>query len=512
MKQNRRWIDPATWAAPRANWLPPLLILLTLAILAGTIYFGATQLRPGLRRQIVDHDGEVLYAVARMEQARGQAGPDLAHQLRQPAGQFALALRLSQLKQGVLAVRLFDAAGQPVIAVPFETKETVLTRDELASLSQLRPLSRFEPRARLEDFFVLSSTPAQPREPVPLHLALVPIQAPGQTNLLAVAQLILEGQSIAAEFARLDQFLWRQAVAAFVVSGAILIAALAWAFRWFQKINLQLQEQASHLRRANQELVLAAKASALGAVTAHLMHGLTSPLTGLQQFVISRANGDAESEDAVRSTERMQALIAETVRLLSEEHDNTQYELPVVEIIDVLMAKIQPLAQSSGVLLETQIEAEALVSSRDANLVALILENLLRNAIDATPQGKTVRLRVLPAVGGLICRVEDQGPGLTEGMSEQLFKPGRSTKPGGHGIGLAISKQLARHLGAELELAANSAAGCVFALRIPSEKPALDTNQMEPDCDYSTRTEGGQDRHTPAKQITLCRSPYGFRT
>ena len=52
-------------------------------------------------------------------------------------------------------------------------------------------------------------------------------------------------------------------------------------------------------------------------------------------------------------------------------------------------------------------------------------------------------------------------------MTAHLFAPCKSSKEGGSGIGLAISKQLANHLGANLELKSNSPEGCVFVLRVP---------------------------------------------
>jgi len=464
----------------QARWLPALVILLTLATLAATICFGVTQLRPGLRRQIINHDGEVLMAVAMNdtenrrvgEPVTGQGADAPARSLQTPAGQFALALRLSNLKEGVLAARLFDARGQCIAAVPASVRQTDLTRGELAHLAALQPVSRFEPAARLEDFFLVGPTPMSPRQSEPLHFVLLPLHQPGQTNLLAVAQLIVEGQTIAREFARLDRHLWRQAIAAFVFSGSVLTLALAWAFRWLGQLNRRLQEQAAHLRRANQELALAAKSSALGSVTAHLMHGLTSPLAGLHNYVAAHASDDTEAQDALRSTQHMQSLLGETVRLLSEENGNAPYELPLAELVQVIGAKIQPLAQTAGVRFDVRLEGEDVLPSRDAHLLALILENLLRNAIEATPRGRTVRLNFGAAEDGLICRVEDQGPGLPESLRETLFTPCRSAKPGGHGLGLAISKQLARHLGAELRLERSTRAGCVFTLTVPKKRPA----------------------------------------
>ncbi|MCX8156221.1 MAG: ATP-binding protein [Verrucomicrobiae bacterium] len=111
---------------------------------------------------------------------------------------------------------------------------------------------------------------------------------------------------------------------------------------------------------------------------------------------------------------------------------------------------------------------DARLSSREAALVALILENLLRNAIQASAPGQLVELRLRGQGGEVLCEVRDQGPGLPENLRPQVFAPCVSTKPGGMGIGLAISKQLANHLGARLELVSTSPAGTVFVLALPT--------------------------------------------
>jgi nitrogen-specific signal transduction histidine kinase len=65
--------------------------------------------------------------------------------------------------------------------------------------------------------------------------------------------------------------------------------------------------------------------------------------------------------------------------------------------------------------------------------------------------------------------VVDRGPGLPERIKSRLFTPCTSGKPGGGGIGLAISQQLAQHLGARLELAGTSTCGTIFQLVIPRD-------------------------------------------
>jgi signal transduction histidine kinase len=63
--------------------------------------------------------------------------------------------------------------------------------------------------------------------------------------------------------------------------------------------------------------------------------------------------------------------------------------------------------------------------------------------------------------------VTDTGSGLPASIRQNLFVPVASTKPGGGGMGLAISSRLARHAGGTLSLVRSDASGTQFALRVP---------------------------------------------
>jgi two-component system, NtrC family, nitrogen regulation sensor histidine kinase NtrY len=88
----------------------------------------------------------------------------------------------------------------------------------------------------------------------------------------------------------------------------------------------------------------------------------------------------------------------------------------------------------------------------DPDQLEQALINLVRNAVDATLEagGSRVHIRWLTRAGKLHILVEDEGPGLSE--SGNLFVPFFTTKPGGSGIGLVLSRQIAEGHGGSLEL------------------------------------------------------------
>jgi len=457
----------------RSRRLPLLVTGLTLAILGGTILWASHQLRQKVRDQIVRRDAEVLHAVARMLQYEAAIGTNDVATLDDEVSQSVVLLKTSRLG-GVLAARLYSREGQFVEAFPPDVVEAPLEAASLLQLKALKPVSRFHEATRLSDIFAPDRSPSSgPPRTVSLLEVNVPLSPAGEFRLAGIAQFILEGESVAAEYARLDRNIALQAFVAFLVSGAILALSISWAFRRLARASRLLAERTHDLLRANQELALAAKTSAVGAVTSHLIHGLKSPLSGLQSFVtsVSAIQGDrlaADWQQAVASTRRMETLINQVVSVLREEEAGRRYEVTLAELAGIVSDRVLPLARERRVQFQTRVGGEARLPNRTANLLSLILANLAQNALEATPPGKAAVLAISHSAGNILCEVSDEGPGFPERLRPTLFKPCQSTKEGASGIGLAICKQLANHLGASLELRRSAPGGCVFALTLPA--------------------------------------------
>ncbi len=460
----------------RSRRLPALGIALTLLILAGIISLGMLQLRQKIRAQILSRDADILHGVAQMVQVNKETDKELGGQIENLPDQFAVALQVSQLNQfnGVIATRVFETNGRFAAALPAHVAEASLAPGDLSELERLRPVGRFHAKARIAALFLPGTTALATRtQTAPLLEVLIPLHRQEPPALLGVVQFLIDGRNVAAQFSALDRNLFVEAGLAFGAGSLIIVTALGWAFRRLQRAGQLLVERTERLLRANQELALSAKTSAVGAITAHLVHGLSSPLSGLEDLVANRgrdAVAEADWQDAVTSARQMQNLISEVVRVLGEEHGVDRYEVSLAELSELLGQKTRAAAALAGVEFQTSVQAEGLLPNREANLVLLVLENLLRNALQATPRGRAFRLLILPAENTVDFEVHDEGTGVPPELQPKLFVPCCSTKRGGHGIGLAICKQLANHLEAVLELKRSSLQGAVFVLRLPRRR------------------------------------------
>jgi PAS domain S-box-containing protein len=127
--------------------------------------------------------------------------------------------------------------------------------------------------------------------------------------------------------------------------------------------------------------------------------------------------------------------------------------LPQPDLADVdVPALVRGVADLETRLAVEVVPGPDLTIRADPDQLEQALINLVRNAVDAPldAEGRSVLIRWLQRAGRLHILVEDEGPGLSE--SGNLFVPFFTTKPGGSGIGLVLSRQIAEGHGGTLEL------------------------------------------------------------
>jgi signal transduction histidine kinase len=174
------------------------------------------------------------------------------------------------------------------------------------------------------------------------------------------------------------------------------------------------------------------------------------------------------------SAEQAVVLINDLLDLSRLDEDRLQPVFHSVDCRAVLRGAIQrvtPAAQERGVELRLQIPREGPLSRTDAHRVEQILVNLLQNGIRHSPRGRTVTITLASEAESVVFNVEDQGPGIAPEQVEAIFDV-YVTSVGeerlGHGLGLPLSRRLARLLKGDLMAISRPGAGGLFVLRVPA--------------------------------------------
>lgn len=122
-----------------------------------------------------------------------------------------------------------------------------------------------------------------------------------------------------------------------------------------------------------------------------------------------------------------------------------------------------------------ELRTEGAVSNEidfNRDLMEWVLENLIKNGIDALDEGKgtiLVRLADLPD-GGIQIRVSDTGVGIRPSARARIFEPGFSTKARGWGMGLALVKRIVtQYHGGKIRVESSGPQGTVFAVALPGK-------------------------------------------
>lgn len=450
------------------RFAPVAVLAVTLLVFAVVVAYVTLRLRTGLREQILQREAQALTEVASL-QLTTEADALAAVGVANAPGELLNAVLKTSKLRGVFAIRVFDAEGHFNGALPIPWSESPPAAEDWRELTAGRPIARLHARETAAEVIGLAPPSRKGHPSEPLLETWLPIRSSSSSGLAGVAQMWTDGESVAAEFGGLDRRLWTQAALAWLAGAVIITAMLGWAFRRLSQANAALRARTDDLMRANRELELTAKTSALGAVAAHLMHELKNPLTGLEEFVAGQAEqaggGDgAELASATELTRRLRTMINDVAAVMRDEQTGASFELSCADILSLAEAKARPIAASRRVNVFSDPKSECELPARRANLAVLVLQNLLQNAIEASRPDGTVGIGAASDEHAIRFFVEDGGGGLPANVRNRLFQPCSSTKPGGSGLGLALSQQLARQAGGRIELTRTGPDGTRFDL------------------------------------------------
>ena len=146
------------------------------------------------------------------------------------------------------------------------------------------------------------------------------------------------------------------------------------------------------------------------------------------------------------------------------------------ELADSVVSFVEPLARSRNLALDVDVDARDTMLHTDCAKVRQILLNLLSNAVKFTSRGG-ISLRANVHAGDIVWTVTDSGIGIAPDDLAHIFEPFRqvgdvhTSRAPGTGLGLSVSRSLARLLGGDVTVDSSPSRGSTFTLRHPAEAP-----------------------------------------
>jgi signal transduction histidine kinase len=256
--------------------------------------------------------------------------------------------------------------------------------------------------------------------------------------------------------------------------------------------NARLYENARRayreLSEAQARIIQGEKLAVAGTFAAGLAHEIRNPLNSisLQLSILERRVAPLETPLAAE-IDTLLAVIREELKRLDNlvgdflafsrsgrmQHRPTSLDA----LVDEVFALLQPEAGAAGVVLERERPRSALPNlPLDAEKIKQVLINLLRNAIEAQPEGGRVSVETDLVDGLAQVRIGDEGPGLPAGLD--VFQFFVTTKAQGTGLGLPIAQQIILEHGGEIRAESAPGEGATFVISLPAVPAAVgDTEQ-----------------------------------
>jgi len=211
----------------------------------------------------------------------------------------------------------------------------------------------------------------------------------------------------------------------------------------------------------------------------HELRNSLAAVYGWAEMLVRRKDPQSVPRGAyeiLEAADQSIALLNDLLDLNRIDEDRLKIVIKDVDCGATVRSSIQRVlttASEKEVEIQGPSQDQRLVCRTDAHRVEQILVNLLTNAIKHTPPRSTIRVSLDSRPLEIVIQVTDQGPGVPDGDVERIFDiyysaggPGRST---GHGVGLALSRKLARLLGGGLTATDTGGEGGLFVLTLPAQ-------------------------------------------
>lgn len=224
--------------------------------------------------------------------------------------------------------------------------------------------------------------------------------------------------------------------------------------------------------KLREEMMRLDRLASLGKLSAGIAHEVRNPLTGISLLLDDLHDNAALAHDdrnmikkALAEIERVERLISALLNYSSPARADFRIgNLSVVVNDTALLMRRQCERQKVSLL----VNAGELPSFRfDPEKIKQALMNIIRNALEAMPNGGEIRISTTADKENAIINVSDNGPGISEENLPLIFEPFFTSKGAGTGLGLSITQRIIEEHHGQIFVVSSSETGTVFTIKLP---------------------------------------------
>jgi signal transduction histidine kinase len=257
---------------------------------------------------------------------------------------------------------------------------------------------------------------------------------------------------------------------------ALLLGAVALAFAWIRQRYGTLSVEHA---RAQEALKRRDRLAAMGELASTVAHEIRNPLNAIAmsaQRLRAEAFASGEDEEA-RSL--VDVIHRESGRIDTRIQQFLAFARPPAlvpaqtslgALVDEIGASLRPMADLRGITLAVDASGAGR-AVLDVDQMRQVVENLVRNAIEATPAGGRIDLRARSSRDTHEIVVHDSGPGIPAEDLPRIFDLYFTTKAEGTGVGLAVSQQIVAAHGGRIDVDSSPEAGTTFTIVLQDQAP-----------------------------------------
>jgi PAS domain S-box-containing protein len=244
------------------------------------------------------------------------------------------------------------------------------------------------------------------------------------------------------------------------------------------KLEETVQSRTEQLKITQAELVKSERLAAIGELAGMVGHDLRNPLTGIKNaaYYLAKKGNSIPETKAKEMLETIDKCVNYSNKIVGDLLDySKEIRLNITgtspgKLLDEALVMVN-VPQNVTILNQLPDQPRLKI---DPDKVERVFINLIKNAIDAMPNGGKITVSSIEVNGSLEMFFADTGTGIAEEILPKLFSPLLTTKAQGMGFGLAICKRIIESHGGAISVKTTQGKGTVFSITLPIE-PKLET-------------------------------------